>query len=147
MRPATCHPDREHHARGLCAPCYRKVRHEEVKAGKNPPRKPCAVCRTIFPPDRWNAKYCSDLCYRVGVGWASSKSRGTKPEGEEVVATRDRAVAAELVRVARSRGCQRIHPMASGKKSGLTAYYSAWYRGEGLYIVRVRWPDGQRIAA
>ena len=107
----------------------------------------CEVCRTEYPWTRSNRKYCSHLCAKVATAWNETQRRGTRPEDEEVIATRDRAVAAELVRTARDRGCERIHPRASGGRYSVPAYYSAWCREGVLWIVRVRWPDGERIAA
>lgn len=146
MTPATCHSDRPHHARGLCKVCYNKLRHQERRQGLHR-KAECVVCHDLFSATRIDAAYCTEECRRVGYTWAQAERRGCRPEAEEVIATRDRGVALDLAQTAKSRGCARIHPNASGERYGLTAYYSAWYRGEGLYIIRVRWPDGERIAA
>ena len=60
MKAAACHPDRKHHAKGLCDNCYTKQANERRKEGiylrsKNPSR--ASICH----PDR--EYYAKDKCY------------------------------------------------------------------------------------
>lgn len=59
VRIATCHPEREHHAKGLCHPCYQFKINRELRSGVRvaKTRKP-----TVYPQP----------LVRVGVpGWGS----------------------------------------------------------------------------
>lgn len=141
-RRATCHPDRPYLARGLCAPCYKSRRRSALRAAARQ-NIPCVICGRPFSPERVRAMYCCEICRRVGIKRRQADRRGTRPEDEEIYATRDRDFAAEIARTARERGCRRIKPNAPGMRVGAPGYYCAWHRGGGLYLVRVRWPDSE----
>lgn len=107
----------------------------------------CQICRTRFRPGRSNQRNCSPECYLAAVSLQTSRRRGSITDDEDVIGTRDRAWALEIVGTARARGCQPAHPRNSQAWRRPGPCVSAWHRGGGLYIIRVRWPDGERIVA
>lgn len=147
MTFAQCHPTRRHRAHGLCNTCYARHRYHHAKVVPLQRLTPCAVCHEPFPPHRRDQKHCTRECYLVSVSLQTSKRRGVGREGEDLLITRDEALATEIVRTARGRGLARIHPRDSVARHELPTYYSAWKRRGGLYLVRVRWAEGDEVAA
>lgn len=147
MTRATCHPDRPHRAHGLCNTCYARHRYHHAKVVPLQQLIPCAVCHEHFQPTRRNQKHCSRECYLVSVSLQTSKRRGVGRENEDTIITRDEVLAIEIIRTARGRGLTRIHPRDSVARHELPAYYSAWKRRGGLYLVRVRWGVAEEVAA
>lgn len=139
MTTPKCHPAEPHYALGLCRRCYNRGSRE--RAAKRAGRQIlCAVCDAYFEPYHGKSIHCSPACRNVSIGWGQIERRGSRPEDEEIYATRDREFAERLARLAVERGCRRVHPKASGGQLDTYAYFSAWHRGNGLYLVRVRWP-------
>jgi hypothetical protein len=59
VRATTCHPDREHHAKGLCKACYQRLIKDELMSGARIPR---GKKTTIWP---------QNIVRGIPKGWGS----------------------------------------------------------------------------
>jgi hypothetical protein len=146
IRP-TCHQDRPHCAKGLCRPCYltRWRRRQKARAWLTL-RRECDLCGTSYVPRRRKGRYCSKACLIVACGNSRVNRRGGAGLLEDRYAFRDREAALMIARMAWDRGCRRVTPRYRATDA-IGPYFSAWHRGGGLYIVRVRWPSSEEEAA
>lgn len=137
-----CHRQRKLVGNGLCKHCFQtEWRRERNRVKWERLRRPCALCGTVYTPAREASTFCSPDC-QVLSGEFDRAERRT-PGFEERYATRDREKAALIAETARGRGCVKVAPKTAGIFVG-RPYYSAWHRGGGLYVVRVRWPAVER---
>jgi hypothetical protein len=76
MKPATCHPERPHKARGLCSSCHQKFRRKGL-AGPGPTQ--CVICTRIYMAKRPSRSLvCSGVCGRFRRGLERSKATGLR---------------------------------------------------------------------
>jgi hypothetical protein len=59
---ATCHPDRPHHALGLCSPCYEQYRYDRQRSRRGHVECPCGT--TFVRTQYGSRRFCSIECRR-----------------------------------------------------------------------------------
>lgn len=145
MTRATCHPARPHCARGMCRSCAVAWYRRRAKAKKwEALRRPCNLCSRPFIPNREEGLYCSKTCLIVSTELSRWRKRNPN-SAEDRFVTRDPDEVRSIIHTALERGCRMLSRYVR-EEATLGSYVCAWRRG-GLYLVRVRWAEGEEVAA